>query len=151
MKTASWVLLALVGALTLLGSLASAFTAYGGTEDRIQPDGPTVQELEAVHPGLADALRGRRATAAAFAVAYAVLFLYVTLVPYRRGDIWSWWALLASSLALAIVVLARVPVLGTRAGAGTGLAQLVVVVVALLLDLRRLRPAPAGIPGTYQV
>ena len=39
--------------------------------------------------------------------------------------------------------MARVPALGTRAGAGTGLVQLVVVVVALLLDLGRVRrPAP---------
>jgi hypothetical protein len=151
MRTASWVLLALVGVLMVLGGLGSAYTAYGRAEDPLLPGGPTVQELEAVHPGLADAVRGRRGTAAAFALAYGVLFLYVTLVPYRRGDVWSWWALLASSLALAIITLARVPLLGTRLGAFTGLIQLAVVVVALLLDLRRLRPAPVVAPGTLRV
>jgi hypothetical protein len=64
------------------------------------------------------------------------------LGPYRRGDTWSWWTLLAGALTLGILAAARVPFLGTRAGAGTGLAHLVVVVVALLLDVRRLKAAP---------
>jgi hypothetical protein len=91
---------------------------------------------------VATAIRARRGTAAAFAAAYGVLFLAVVLGPYRRGDAWSWWALLASSVTLAILTAIRVPALGTRAGAGTGLVQLAVVVVALLLDVSRVR-APA--------
>jgi hypothetical protein len=141
MRTASWVLLALVGALMLMGAVGSAYVAYTRADDLLLPGGPTVQELEAVRPGLADAVRGRRGTAAAFAGSYAVLFLYVTLVPYRRGEVWSWWALLAGALALGILIMGRVPMLGTRLGAGTGLIQLGVVVVALLLDVRRLRAA----------
>jgi hypothetical protein len=141
MRTASWVVLAIVGALFLFGGLASTYVAHSGAGDPLLPGGPTVSELDAVHPGLATALRGRRATAAAFAVAYAVLWLYVVLVPYRRGEVWCWWALLAASLALGLVIMMRVPVLGTRQGAGAGLIQLVVVVVGLLLDVRRLRAA----------
>jgi hypothetical protein len=145
MRTASWLLLAVAGALVLLGGLASTFVAYSGAEDNLLPGGPTVEAVEGVHPGLATALRGRRATAAGFAVAYAVLFLFVVLGPYRRGDVWSWWALLASSAALGLVIMLRVPVLGTRLGAGTGLVQLIVVLVALLLDVQRLRgPAAAA-------
>jgi hypothetical protein len=38
MKTASWVLLAIVGVLTLLGSIASLFTAYrSGAPDPLTP------------------------------------------------------------------------------------------------------------------
>ncbi|HVR72028.1 MAG TPA: hypothetical protein VMT87_14385 [Vicinamibacteria bacterium] len=140
MRTASWVLLAVVGTLILLGGLASTYTAYSGVEDNLLPGGPTAQDLEAMNPGLANAMRGRRATAAAFALAYAVLFLFVVFVPYRRGEVWSWWAVLVASLTLAAVIVARVPLLDTRLGAGTGLVQLGVVVLALLLDLRRLRP-----------
>jgi hypothetical protein len=66
-----------------------------------------------------------------------VLFLYIALVPYRRGDVWSWWALLAGALTLGVVIMARVPLLDTRLGAGTGLLQLAIVVVGLLLDVRR--------------
>jgi hypothetical protein len=75
-----------------------------------------------------------------------VLFLFVVLGPYRRGDVWSWWALLASSAALGLVIMLRVPVLGTRLGAGTGLVQLIVVLVALLLDVQRLRGPAAPAP-----
>src|SRR5687767_3666231 len=110
MRTASWVVLAVVGALFLFGGLASTYVAYTGAEDPLLPGGPTVSAVDAVHPGLATALRGRRATAAAFAVALAVLWLYVVLVPYRRGEVSSWWALLAASLALGIVIMLRVPV-----------------------------------------
>jgi hypothetical protein len=79
-------------------------------------------------------------------VAYGALFLYIALVPYRRGDVWSWWALLAGSLALALVILARVPLLGTRSGAGTGLVQFIVVAVGLLLDVRRVTSGPGAGP-----
>jgi hypothetical protein len=103
----------------------------------------TLEDVAAGRSEVATAIRARRGTAAAFAAAYAVLFLAVVLGPYRRGDAWSSWALLAAALTLGILVMARVPALGTRAGAGTGLSQLVVVIVALLLDVRRLRAAPA--------
>ena len=145
MKTASWVLLAVVGALMLLGSFASLYTAYsagGATRDALGT-GATVQDVEAWRPDVATAIRARRGTAAAFAAAYAVLFLSVVLGPYRRGDAWSWWTLLAAALTLGILAAARVPALGTHAGAGTGLVQLAVVIVALLLDVRRLRAAAA--------
>lgn len=139
MKTASWVLLAIVGALVLLGSFASLFIAYNSAAP--DPITPTIslEDLTAGQPEAATALRARRGTAASFAAAYGVLFLAIVLGPYRRGDRWSWWTLLAGALTLGILTAARVPLLGTRAGAGTGLVSLAVVVVALLLDVRRLR------------
>ena len=147
MKTASWIVLAIAGTLILLGGVVSAFIAYGGAEDILMPGGPTVQALDAMHPGLGVALRGRRATAGAFAAAYALLFLYVVFVPYRRGEVWSWWALLAGSLALAVLVLARVPALDTSRGAATGLIQFAVVAVGLLLDVRRVTSGPGPGPS----
>jgi hypothetical protein len=151
MRTASWILLAIVGALFLLGGLGSTYVAYSGTQDNLMPEGPTVEQVEAVHPGLGNALRGRRATAAAFAVAYAVLFLSVVLGPYRRGEVWAWWAILASSFALGLVIMLRVPVLGTQLGALTGLIQLSVVLLALLLDVRRLRGRTAAVTGERHI
>jgi hypothetical protein len=141
MKTASWILLAVAGALILLGSFASLYTAYiGGAPDPLTPS-ISLDDVAAGRPEVATAIRARRGTAAAFAAAYAVLFLSVVLGPYRRGDTWSWWALLAAALTLGILIMARVPLIGTRAGAGTGLVQLAVVIVALLLDVRRVRVA----------
>ena len=143
MKTASWVILTIVGVVTLLGSIASLYTAYApgtGARDQVG-SGTTVQDLEAWRPDAATAIRARRGTAASFAAAYAVLFLAFVLGPYRRGDAFSWWAILAGALTLGLLTALRVPALGTRSGAGTGLVHLALVVVALLLDVRRVRAA----------
>jgi hypothetical protein len=142
MRTASWILLAIVGSLILLGSVASTYVAYGGVRDELGASGLTLDEVAGGRPDVATALRGRRGTAAAFAAAYAVLFLSVVLVPYRRGEVWSWWAVLAASAVLGLVVALRVPLLGTRLGAGTGVVQLAIVMLALLLDVKRLRRPP---------
>ena len=88
MKTASWVLLAVAGALTMLGSLASVGIAYGTDRDQIGP--ASLSELAAGRPEVATAVRARRATAAAYGVGFATLFLLITLGPYRRGTCGRW-------------------------------------------------------------
>ena len=91
MKTTSWVILVIVGALMLLGSLASLGRAYISAEDQIGT--ASLTELSAGRPELAAAMRARRATAAAYAAGFATLFLAITLGPYRRGAVWAGWAL----------------------------------------------------------
>ncbi|MBI3932737.1 MAG: hypothetical protein HY317_04920 [Acidobacteria bacterium] len=148
MKTASWVLLTIVGVLTLLASLGSTYLAYVADpgRDLIVPSGTTVsiKDVADWKPDAAQAMRGRRATAAAFAAAFATLMLFVVLGPYRRREVWSWWAVLAATLVYSGLSLLRVPALGTRLGAGPGLVFLTVAVVALLLDVSRLKAAGAG-------
>jgi hypothetical protein len=73
-----------------------------------------------------------------WAAAWAALFLAVVFGPYRRGDLATWWGILASALVLGAVAGARVIFTGARAGAGEPLVLLVVVLVALLLDVKRL-------------
>ena len=142
MKTASWVILAVAGALTVLGGLGSLGLAYLGGNDNIAR-GVTVQSLAAGNEEIATALRGRRATAAAYAIAFGALFLAVAAGPYRRGDAWSWWALLASAAALLLATALRIPMLGTRRGTGATALIFVITLVGLLLDLGRVRaPAP---------
>ena len=102
--------------------------------------GPSsLEKLEAAVPGSGIALRGSRATAAAFAIAYSVLFLTIVLGPYRRGEVWAWWALLGSSLTLAIIVLLRVPLLGTTLGVTSAVIPLGLVLLGLALDFGRVR------------
>ncbi len=136
MRIASWVLLALVGGLTLLASLGSSWVAYQTGQDQIGP--VSLSELAGGRPEVATAIRARRGTAAAYAAGFATLFLFIVLGPYRRGDVWGWWALLVGALVVALLSLARIPLLGTRAGAAAGGVLIAVVVVALLLDVRRL-------------
>ena len=89
MKTASWIILVVVGALTLLGNLVSLGIAYGSALDQIGP--ATLAELSVGRPEVAIAVRARRGTAAAYGAGFATLFLAITLGPYRRGDVWAWW------------------------------------------------------------
>ncbi|HET8644431.1 MAG TPA: hypothetical protein VFO85_03005, partial [Vicinamibacteria bacterium] len=88
---------------------------------------------------VATGVRARRGTAAAYASAYAVLFLFVVLVPYRRGEVWAWWAVLAGALTIALLTWLRVPLLHTRLGAGAGSVLLGATALGLLLDAGRLR------------
>ena len=88
-------------------------------------------ELSVGRPEVAIAMRARRATAAAYAAGFATLFLAITLGPYRRGDVWAWWALLAGTLVVSALILLRVPFLGIRlggAGAGTAFSTLIQIV-----------------------
>ena len=74
----------------------------------------------------------------AAALIWAALFLAVVIGPYRRGDTGAWWGILVSVVVLGAVAGARVLLTGASAGAGEPVVLLVVVLVALLLDVRRL-------------
>jgi hypothetical protein len=143
MKTVSWIILLLVGALTLLSSLESANIAYRTDRERVA--GVTLTELSAGKPAVETALRARRGTAASFAAGFATLFLAIVLWPYRRGDRWAWWAILAGTLVVAVLVLLRLPALGIglrSPGGGTAtevLLLLGVVAIGLALGAGRLR------------
>jgi hypothetical protein len=137
MRTASWVVLALVGALALLGSLASANLAYRGNYPIA---GVSITDVASGREAVLLGLRGVRGTAAAWSAAWAVLFLAVVFGPYRRGDVATWWGILASVIVLAAVAGARV-LTGAQAGAGAPLVLLAVVLIALLLDVKRLSGA----------
>jgi hypothetical protein len=143
MKTASWLLLALAGVATLGLSLVSAARAYGTYNDLI--GGTSVSELSAGRSEVETAVRSRRATAAAYGAGFATLFLLISVGPYRRGDVWAWWALLAGMLVVSVLILLRVPLLDTgwtgSVGGGTAVAsliQLLMVGAGLALGAGRL-------------
>jgi hypothetical protein len=138
LRKASWVLLTIVGGLTLLVSLLSTCWAYGGN---YPIGGVPVAEVAAGREGILTALRGIRGTSAAFGAAFAVLFLGTVLGPYRRGEVRAWWTILLATLALASIVLARIPTLGVALGqGGTPMAFTLggLILLGLLLDVGRL-------------
>jgi len=121
---ASWIiLLVMVTAVTLL-SLQSLRVAYTSNQDSLIP-GFTLEQLRATgdqireHGGedAVKAFKGRRATAATWALAYGLLALIVVIGPYRRGERWAWWALLISLGLSQLLSLARAIMLGTTTGA----------------------------------
>jgi hypothetical protein len=135
LRTVSWVLLAIVGALALLFALGSASLAYRGD---FAVGAVSISEIASGREAVLNGLRGSRGTAAAWAAAWAVLFLAVVIGPYRRGDVASWWGILASAIALGAVAGARVVFTQAQAGTGGPLVLLVVVLIALLVDVGRL-------------
>lgn len=137
MRRASWIVILVAAALTLLGSLASLSTAYFTGEDQIGP--VTLAELTEGRPEVAIALRARRGTAASYAAGFAVFLILITWGPYRRGDRWAWWAILIGTLTETLLVLMRIPFLQTPAGTPGAAIQLVVIGLGLALDARRLR------------
>ena len=130
LRTVSWVLLALAGVLVLLGSLDSANLAYRGM---YPVAGVSITDIASGREVVLLGLRGVRGTAAA----WAALFLAVVLGPYRRGDVATWWGILASVLVLGAVAGVRVLFIRAQAGIGEPLALLVIVLIALLLDVKR--------------
>jgi hypothetical protein len=137
LRIISWIVLTLLAVLTLLGAVQSAQFAISGGDDQFGE--VRLSELTGGNETVANLIHGRRLTAAAYAAAFSVLFLLVVLFPYRRGEVWSWWAILISSVVLAAVILLRIPYLDIQLGASVGYMQLVVVVLALLLDVGRLK------------
>ena len=138
MKKASWIVLAVLGVAITLFSLVSAVHAYW-TSDDYGIGGLRVSKVASGDAGVASALRGIRGTSAAYGAGFGVLFLAVVLGPYRRGDVWAWKALLAAGLTQCVLVLLRIPILGTQLGASAAVTTIVVLVVGLLLDAGRLK------------
>jgi hypothetical protein len=138
LRTASWVLLLIVGLLALLVALGSASLAYRGT---FAIAGVSISDVAMGREAVLSGLRGTRGTAAAWGAAWAVLFIAVVLGPYRRGDVATWWGILVSVIVLCVIAWARQPLVGVSAGTGEPLALLAVVFVGLMLDVARLRKA----------
>jgi len=135
LRTVSWVLLVIAGVLVVLVSLLSANIAYRG---RYAVGGVSVNEVAMGREAVLLGLRGARGTAAAWSAAFGLLLTLIAAGPYRRGDVTSWWAILVSSLLLLGLAALRLPLIGLRFGISSPLIVTAVVVIALLLDVRRL-------------
>jgi hypothetical protein len=149
LRTVSWVLLAFMAAATLVLGLNSARVAYlaDPARDSLVPGRVTVRDLAGWNEDVATSVRARRATAASYAAGHGLLLLAVVLVPYRRGEVWAWWAILGASALVALVAWLRVPLLNTRPGAGTAALQLGITALGLLLDAGRLRGRDGAAPA----
>jgi len=141
LRTVSWVMLTVLGSFVLLVSFLSTYLAYRGD---YAIGGTAVGAVASGRQDVLLALRGIRGTSAAFAAAYAVLFLSIVLGPYKRGETWAWWSLLGALVLPCLLVVLRVPLLGAHLGVAPALQQCGIGVAALLLDVSRLRSAQAG-------
>jgi hypothetical protein len=149
-RRVSVALLTLLGAVLLFFSFASARLAYSGSDYNVGP--VKLSELSAGREPVGSALRGMRATAAAYAAGFAVLLLGIVLGPYRRGDATAFWVLLAGVLTFSMIYLARLLLLGSFGGALAGLIQAVLALAALAIGRFEHRPPapppPPAVPAS---
>jgi len=110
---ASWVILLVVSGAIVLLSADSLWIAYTGKPDRLTREYSLTEIGEQGGDQAVKAFRGRRATAATFALGYGLLALIVTWIPYRRGEKWAWWALFVSLGVSQLLSLARAIMLVT--------------------------------------
>ena len=138
---ASWVILLILSAFLAAGAAASVSNAYFGPTDELSP-GVTLEQIRAAGGDRGDeavkAFRGRRATAATWALGAALLAIFVVVIPYRRGERWAWWALLAALGLSQFLSLARAVTLGTTFGTGTPAIILSVLLIGLLAGVPRI-------------
>jgi len=135
---ASWIILLVVSAAIILLSVQSLWVAYTRSPDQLTSDYTLTQIGEQGGEQAVKAFRGRRATAATWALAYGLLALAVTWVPYRRGENWAWWALLVSLGVSQFLSLARAVALATIAGTGAPAILLAFVLLGLLAGAPRM-------------
>lgn len=129
-------LLLLAGSIAFL-SIYSASAALGRGPDQLTPS-YSIAQLNTVSPEAAEATRGRRVTASAWALGYALLLAALVLAPYRRGERWAWYAVLVSMVVPQLLSLARIPMLGTVLGASTSYVLLSIVGLALAAGAPRM-------------
>jgi hypothetical protein len=149
---ASWIILLVVLTAVALISLQSLRIAYTGNQDNLIT-GFTLDQLRATGDQIREhggedaikAFKGRRATAATWALAYALLALIVVLGPYRRGERWAWWALLVSLGVSQLLSILRAPMLGTTLGSGAPGILLAFTLLGLLAGAPQLFRRPAAV------
>src|SRR6185436_17684693 len=128
----SWIVLLTLSVLITLASMGSLGNAYFGARDNLTAT-VGLDEINTIGGEAAvDAFKGRRATAATWAFACGLLSSFVVLVPYRRGERWSWWALLIAIGLSQLLSMARALTLGTTVGAGSAGLTFGLLVLGLL-------------------
>jgi hypothetical protein len=135
---ASWLILLVLSAAIFLFAAESLWIAYTAKPDGLTREYTITQIGEQGGDEAVKAFRGRRATAATFALGYALLAMAVTWIPYRRGEKWAWWALLVSLGLSQFLSLARAVALGTTGGVGAPAVLLAFVLLGLLSGVPRL-------------
>ncbi len=133
-RTFAWILLLILGSAATLLGLVSSYVAYVGSQN--SGIDPHIERLRQITPELARVEQGRRGPAAALACAFGILYCFVAANGFRRGERWAWWAVLCSGGAGSLVILLRVPLIGTPLGMGAGIGFLVITLLAVLIPVK---------------
>jgi len=136
--TSSWVILLVVSAAIFLLSIQSLRIAYTGAPDTLSGEYSLTQIAEQGGEEAVKATRGRRATAATWALGYALLAIAVIWIPYRRAEKWAWWAVFLSIGISQLLSMTRAITIGTTVGTGTSSVLFAFVLLGLLAGAPRI-------------
>jgi hypothetical protein len=142
----SWVILLVVSAAIVILSAQSLRIAYTGAPDTLTGGYTLAQIGEQGGEQAVKAFRGRRATAATWALGYGLLAIAVIWKPYRRSEKWAWWAIFLSLGLSQFLSLARALALQTSAGTATPAILLAFVLLGLLAGAPRMFRGGIGAP-----
>ncbi len=132
--TIAWVILVIMGLLMILGGAASLIVAYRGGNEAIA--GVSFEKLAQVSPELPNAIRGRRATAATYALSCGLFVAWVAVTAFRKRQKWAWYCLLCSVGVGAALSALRVPLMDYRPGWVVAGATLIALIIALGISYR---------------
>jgi hypothetical protein len=142
----SWVILLVVSGAIVIFSAQSLWIAYTGAQDTLTGNYTLSQIGEQGGEQAVKAFRGRRATAATWALGYGILAIAVIWKPYRRSEKWAWWAIFLSLGLSQFLSLARAITLQTSAGTATPAILLAFVLLGLLAGAPRMFKVGIGAP-----
>lgn len=134
----SWVILLVVSAAIVLLSAQSLWIAYSGTPDTLAQEYTLVEIAEQSGEQAAKAVRGRRVTAASWALGFALLAIAVIWIPYRHAEKWAWWAIFLSVGISQLLSMARAITIGTTVGSGTAAVMFAFVLLGLMAGAPRI-------------
>ena len=134
----SWVILLVVSGAIVVFSMMSLWVAYTGKPDALTQEYSLTQVAEQGGDQAVKAFRGRRATAATFALGFGLFALIVTWIPFRRGERWAWWALLICFGLSQLLSMARAVMLITTVGVGTPAVLLAFALLGLMAGAPRM-------------
>jgi len=134
----SWVLLLILAGVITLLSLQSLRVAYFSRSDGLTSEFGLSQIQEQGGEEAAKAFRGRRVTAATWALGCGLLAIAVIWIPYRRGEPWAWWSLLVGFGVSQLLSIARALALATTAGISAPATILALALMGLLAGVPRM-------------
>ena len=133
----AWIVLLILGILMSVAGLGSLAEAYRGKSPFLA--GVTYEQLASLNPDIPNMLRGRRATAASLGVTCGLLLCFIAATAFRRGEKWTWYALLSAFGLGSILSILRIPLLGYRPGAEAGGFVLAILLIMLAISFRDFR------------
>jgi hypothetical protein len=131
---ASWIILTVVATLTILSGLYVGLTPVGS---QTELSGRTWEEFAAADPEVARIYSMDLVLLGLTLTAFAILGTILTLLPYRRGERWAWFALWLIPLVHGGVALRML--LDQYDAAYVYLGLFVISLIGILIPIRRFR------------